>query len=44
MDSRLRASGANHAGAVRGVADRLLGVFIGMWRSQTLYQPPATTT
>lgn len=42
--ARLRASGANHARAVRGVADRLLGVLIGMLRSQTLYQPPATTT
>ena len=44
MYARLRASGANHARAVRGVADRLLGVLIGMLRTQTLYQPPATTT
>ena len=44
MYARLRASGANHARAVRGVADRLLGVLIGMLRNQTLYQPPATTT
>jgi hypothetical protein len=27
--------------AVRGVADRLLGVLIGMLRTQTLYQPHA---
>ena len=44
MYARLRASGANHARAVRGVADRLLGVLIGMLRNQTLYQPAATTT
>ena len=44
MYARLRASGANHARAVRGVADRLLGVLIGMLRTQTLYQPAATTT
>ncbi len=42
MYARLRASGANHARAVRGVADRLLGVLIGMLRTQTLYQSPVT--
>ena len=42
--ARLRATGANHARAVRGVVDRLLGVLIAMLRSRTLYKPLATTT
>ena len=42
--ARLRATGANHARAVRGVGDRLLGVLSAMLRNRTLYQPLATTT
>lgn len=42
--ARLRATGANHARAVRGVADRLLGVLIAMLRNRTLYKPLATAT
>ena len=41
--ARLRATGANHARAVRGVGDRLLGVPIAMLRNRTLYKPLATT-
>jgi len=36
---RLRASGCNHARALRGVADRLLDVLIAMLRDRTLYDP-----
>jgi hypothetical protein len=35
---------ANHARAVRGAVDRLLGVLIAMLRSRTLDKPLATTT
>lgn len=37
--ARLRATGANHARAVRGVVDRLLTVVVAMLRSRTLYKP-----
>jgi transposase len=36
--ARLRAAGANHARAIRGVGDRLLHVIVGMLRSRTLYR------
>lgn len=46
--ARLRARGASHARALRGVVDRLLAVLIAMLRTQTLYdstrrQPAAVT-
>ena len=37
--ARLRASGHNHARALRGVVDRLLSVLIVMLRERTLYDP-----
>ena len=35
----LRACGHNHARALRGVADRLLGILIAMLKTRTLYDP-----
>jgi transposase len=37
--ARLRASGATHGRAVRGVVDRLLGVLVVMLETGTLYDP-----
>ena len=36
---RLRARGASHGRAVRGVADRLLKVLVKMLETRTLYDP-----
>ncbi|MCC7111793.1 MAG: transposase [Deltaproteobacteria bacterium] len=40
--SRMRASGHNHARAVRGIADRLLSLLSAMLRTRTLYRTPLT--
>lgn len=37
--ARLRARGASHGRALRGVGDRLLAVLMAMLRTQTLYDP-----
>lgn len=40
---RLRASGHNHARALRGIADRLLSLLSAMLRTRTLYRAPTST-